>query len=418
MKKLLSYLLLFLLVVSCVQQTEEIPPENWFDHVPGTSISLNQLQMQGIGKADLLDATGSSYYLPSYVYVCYVSGDSVYYREASQAYSADKELRYDWKGKSNSLDVLYHHFCKEGIHMIEDYSDQLGLYYDNPELLIPCWREAYTFHADGSVEFEYDTFAKGAEYYQKLYGSPVVVSPKPVSRAESEVGVRTGRFVYCDASCVIVDYDYNPHLLQPVDGVMSPEYFLRVVYTSKEPSEAVVSAERRLEGPLTFDVVPLTKVSAADLQQPSPSADEFDAVVLGKAYMVTAIYECYESKGTDYYVAEYDQLASLSWLHGSFQSILAFNDKTADWYLAPGLSREGEIDWSFDATKAEITFGWPFLIGRIQSSTGIRARVRYSSEKYMILDVKSVIPSAEGATFSRVVLTGVILDDYKVDKEG
>lgn len=418
MKKLLSYLLLFLLVVSCVQQTEEIPPENWFDHVPGTSISLNQLQMQGIGKADLLDATGSSYYLPSYVYVCYVSGDSVYYREASQAYSADKELRYDWKGKSNSLDVLYHHFCEEGIHVIEDHSDQLGLYYDNPELLIPCWCEAYTFRADGSVEFEYDTFAKGAEYYQKLYGSPVVVSPRPVSRAEIEVGVRTGRFVYCDASCVIVDYDYNPHLLQPVDGVMSPEYFLRVVYTSKEPSEAVVSAERRLEGPLTFDVVPFTKVSAADLLQPSPSADELDAVVLGKAYMVTAIYECYESKGTDYYVVEYDQLASLSWLHGSFQSILAFNDKTADWYLAPGLSREGEIDWSFDATKAEITFGWPFLIGRIQSSTGIRARVRYSSEKYMILDVKSVIPSAEGATFSRVVLTGVILDDYKVDKEG
>lgn len=417
MKKLLFSLLLLSLLVSCVEDEEVTPPENWFDHIPGTTISLNQLQKEGIGKADLLNAAGSSYYLPSYVYVCYVSGDSVYYREPSQVYSADKELRYDWKGKNNNLDMLYHRFCEEGMHVIEDVSDQFGLYYDTPELLIPCWREAYTFRADGSVEFEYDTFAKGAEYYQKLYGSPVSVSPKPVSRAESEVGVRTGRFVYCDASCVIVDYDYNPHLLQPVDGVMSPEEFLRVVYTSKKPSEAVVIAERRLEGPLTLDVVPFTKVSAADLLQPSPSADEFNAVALGKAYMVTAIYECYESKGTDYYVAEYDQLASLSWLHGSFQSILAFNDKAADWYLAPGLSREGEIDWNFDATKAEITFGWPFLIGRIQSSTGICGRVRYLSEEYMILDVKSVIPSAEGATFSRVVLTGVNLDDYKLEME-
>ena len=344
------------------------------------------------------------------MYICYVSGDSVYYREASQAYSADKELRYDWKGKSNSLDVLYHRFYEEGIHVIEDYSDQLGLYYDNPELLIPCWREAYTFRTDGSVEFEYDTFANGAEYYRKLFGTPVAVSPKPISRAESRVGVRTGRFVYCDASCVIVDYDYNPRLLQPIDGVMAPEYFLRVVYTSKEPGEAVVSAERKLEGPLTFDVVPFTKVSTADLLQPSPSADEFNAIALGKAYMMTAIYECYESKGADYYLVEYDQLASLSWLHGSFQSILAFNDNTVDWYLAPGLFREGEIDWNFDAAKAEITFGWPFYFGRIQSSAGIRARVRYLSEKYMILDIKSAIPSAEGATFSRVVLTGVNLD--------
>ncbi|MBO7466960.1 MAG: hypothetical protein J6T94_04670 [Bacteroidaceae bacterium] len=357
------------------------------------------------------------YYIPMNIFVCYTSGDSVFYKEPIRPSTEEKELRYNWKDENARFDNMYHHFCEEGIHVVKDYSDELSQYYDAPELILDCWREAYTFLPDGSVEIEYAPFADGPDYFQKLFGSAVPASLNLPTRAEREVGTRTGRFIYCDVSCVIVDYDYNSDLTYGIDGTMPQDCFLRVVYTAKEANEAVLKAERKLDGPLVTDVVPFAGIRTEDFAQFPLSADEFTAALLGRAFVVGSVYQCYESEGADHYLFEYDHLAAISWLHSSIQNILLFGKDSVEWYYAPGLYLNGKINWNYDSTRSEITLGWPFSVGRLQPLTDFHAQVRYLSDKYMILDTELTVPSAEGAEFSRIVMKSVNIDDNKVNME-